>query len=76
MQKKQRRRDASLSKEARREVDAKLDRYIARWARHLIVVDDDGTVRRLTEQEIRAMTTRARNGASLSKSRRGKSQSG
>lgn len=38
--------------------ERELDRYIERWARHLILVDGD-EVRRLTEEEIQSGGVRA-----------------
>jgi hypothetical protein len=48
--------DASL-----RDIDRDVERYIERWLRHVILVDDDGMPRRMTEEEIQdgMMSTRA-----------------
>jgi hypothetical protein len=45
------------------EMDREVERYIERWLRHVILVEDDGTPRRLSEEEVRddVKSTRAFN---------------
>jgi len=46
-----------IRRAARKATKRQLDRYIERWARHLLLVDKDG-VRRLTEEEVQAAVGR------------------
>jgi hypothetical protein len=45
------------------EMDREVERYIERWLRHVILVEDDGTPRRLSEEEVKdgVKSTRAEN---------------
>jgi hypothetical protein len=47
------------------QIDRELDRYMERWARHAIILDDDGA-RRLTEEEVRMAAWQSRPGRRLS----------
>jgi hypothetical protein len=53
--------DVKLPKAVLRDIDERVDRYIGRWARRLIIVVD-GQVRRLNEEELEAIDATGKKG--------------